>query len=105
MIFQHLYFVALSLLLNVLDTFAAPDEYATVGHNKKQMKLYSLQSYLLKYGYLPPTSDTATIPESEIREALSAFKSEVGLGKDSIIDKKTLNLMRQPRCGMSDKSH
>uniref|UniRef100_A0A674BEN7 Matrix metallopeptidase 19 n=1 Tax=Salmo trutta TaxID=8032 RepID=A0A674BEN7_SALTR len=62
------------------------------------------QAYLKKYGYLhtPLDPQNMGIQTDNIIEALRVFQRVTGLPVNGVIDKATLEMMRQPRCGIED---
>ncbi|XP_043985268.1 matrix metalloproteinase-19-like isoform X1 [Gambusia affinis] len=61
-------------------------------------------AYLRKYGYLHIPLDNTHLnpPPEKIEEALRIFQKVSNLQVSGILDSSTLEMMRQPRCGLED---
>ena len=57
-------------------------------------------SYLIKYGYLPKTSNDNKIISTH--SALRSFQKRFGLNATGQFDQSTISLMSRRRCGISD---
>ncbi|XP_053313650.1 matrix metalloproteinase-19 [Spea bombifrons] len=75
--------------------------YATLIDFKAEVEALK---YLRQYGYLqkPLESDTEDFSPEEVREAIRVFQQSFQLPTTGILDERTLEKMRQPRCGLED---
>ncbi|XP_020343859.1 matrix metalloproteinase-19 [Oncorhynchus kisutch] len=70
----------------------------------RRMEATEATAYLKRYGYLhtPLDPQNKGIQTEDIIEALRVFQRVTGLPVNGVIDKATLEMMRQPRCGIED---
>ncbi|XP_070967061.1 matrix metalloproteinase-19-like [Oncorhynchus clarkii lewisi] len=77
---------------------------AMTGVMDRRMEATEATAYLKRYGYLhtPLDPQNKGIQTEDIIEALRVFQRVTGLPVNGVIDKATLEMMRQPRCGIED---
>ncbi|KAG8192534.1 hypothetical protein JTE90_015169 [Oedothorax gibbosus] len=65
-----------------------------------------VQSYLTQYGYLTPSPQGGGYlrTEDKLREAVARMQKFGGIPQTGVVDDRTLELLRRPRCGMPDLS-
>ncbi|XP_041743999.1 matrix metalloproteinase-19 [Coregonus clupeaformis] len=70
----------------------------------RRLEATEATAYLKKYGYLhtPLDPQNKGIEADDITEALRVFQRVTDLPVNGVIDKATLEMMRQPRCGIED---
>uniref|UniRef100_A0A6Q2Y857 Peptidase metallopeptidase domain-containing protein n=2 Tax=Esox lucius TaxID=8010 RepID=A0A6Q2Y857_ESOLU len=78
--------------------------YATAGVIDRRTEFTEAMAYLKKYGYLHPPLDpqNQSFQIDDVIEALRVFQRVTDLPVTGVIDKATLEVMRQPRCGIAD---
>ena len=64
--------------------------------------------YLTRYGYMPHPNmssgrSAALIDSSAMEGPIKEFQRFAGLNVTGILDKKTMDMMAMPRCGVKDK--
>ena len=65
------------------------------------MDLSTAKDYLVRYGYLPKTSNGNKL--ISIDSALKSFQNRFGLDSTGQLDQSTIGLMSRRRCGISDE--
>ena len=63
------------------------------------------QEYLIKYGYLAPLDPNlgGSKTEKQLKDAVKLFQRVAGIPQTGdLTDSRTLQMIHQPRCGMSD---
>uniref|UniRef100_H2ZRX6 Matrix metallopeptidase 16 n=1 Tax=Latimeria chalumnae TaxID=7897 RepID=H2ZRX6_LATCH len=65
----------------------------------------SLQVWLQKYGYLPPTDPRMSVLRSAqtMQSAIAAMQQFYGINITRKVDKNTIEWMKKPRCGVPDQ--
>ena len=59
------------------------------------------ESYLARFGYLRPSSGKTGALQT-LDSAVTRFQAFAGLEQTGELDRETVNLMREPRCGVKD---
>ena len=67
----------------------------------------TLEDYLTTFGYLPQSSLEvgAMRTEQQLKDAVKNLQFFAGLNVTGNLDKDTLDLLKEPRCGVPDVSH
>lgn len=62
------------------------------------------QNYLMEFGYLPKSNiETGNLrTEQQLKESIKTLQISANLPATGLIDEKTQELMRRPRCGLPD---
>ena len=60
-----------------------------------------------KYGYVAPSNVGKLVEpgggwSNEAKNALKNFQAFAGINETGVLDKKTMDLMKRPRCGVKD---
>ncbi|MBN3317053.1 MMP16 protein, partial [Atractosteus spatula] len=65
----------------------------------------SLQAWLQRYGYLPPTDPRMSVLRSAqtMQSAIAAMQRLYGLNVTGTLDQNTIDWMKKPRCGVPDQ--
>ena len=58
--------------------------------------------YLERYGYVPPSKAGSLVMTREMEEAVLRMQAFAGINQTGVVDKKTLETIRRPRCGVRD---
>ncbi|MGH0141795.1 UNVERIFIED_CONTAM: hypothetical protein FKN15_074620 [Acipenser sinensis] len=63
------------------------------------------QSWLQKYGYLPPTDPRMSVLRSAqtMQSAIAAMQRLYGINITGTLDRNTIDWMKKPRCGVPDQ--
>ncbi|XP_046873367.1 matrix metalloproteinase-16-like isoform X3 [Hypomesus transpacificus] len=64
-----------------------------------------LQTWLQRYGYLPPTDPRMSVLRSSqaMQSAIAAMQRLYGLNVTGSLDRNTVDWMKKPRCGVPDQ--
>lgn len=64
----------------------------------------SQQNYLMEFGYLPKSDiETGNLrSEDQLKESIKSLQRFANIPDTGLIDDKTIELMRRPRCGQPD---
>ncbi|XP_038045953.1 uncharacterized protein LOC119720369 [Patiria miniata] len=74
----------------------------TVVHSGKIQTTADCTMYLLKYGYVRPTTDGTNVNEEEITAGIYKFQSMANIQATGECDEATKAMMNMPRCGFPD---
>ncbi|RXM31528.1 Matrix metalloproteinase-16 [Acipenser ruthenus] len=81
-----------------------------LNHTTARTKLTNLefpqiQSWLQKYGYLPPTDPRMSVLRSAqtMQSAIAAMQRLYGINITGTLDRNTIDWMKKPRCGVPDQ--
>ena len=67
----------------------------------------NLEEYLANFGYLPQTNlETGAMrTEQQFRDAVKNLQFFAGINVTGLVDQDTKELIKKPRCGVSDVTH
>ncbi|GAB0099049.1 Matrix metalloproteinase-2 [Sergentomyia squamirostris] len=99
------YFFNTFILVNIVQYSTCLENSIELGVDKKYLGYSNdVEGYLMNYGYLPKSDlETGNLrTEEQFRDAIRSLQKFANLPESGVIDEQTADLLKRPRCGVSD---